>query len=125
MAQDDRHLPHEKSIGELEQVFAFSGAMPTGVTVSEDGRIFVCFPDAGDLENNGIRAIYPDGKMKTIVHDPRVLWPATLSIGADGYLYFIANQLHRQAGFHYGKDMREKPYSLFRVKIDALPAPSK
>lgn len=78
---------------------------------------------AGDYENNSIRAIMPDGSMKTIVHDPRVLWPDTLSIGPDGYLYFTANQLHRQAGYNHGQDVRQKPYSLFRVRIDAGPAP--
>jgi sugar lactone lactonase YvrE len=80
---------------------------------------------AGDYEHNGIRKRLADGSWQTIVHDPRVLWPDTLSIGPDGYLYFIANQLHRQAGFHEGKDLRVKPYSLLRVKIDAAPAPTR
>ncbi|MEJ1977736.1 MAG: hypothetical protein WDN49_18120 [Acetobacteraceae bacterium] len=38
-----------------------------------------------------------------------------------GYLYFTANQLERQALFHNGKDLRQKPYTLFRMKIDAGP----
>lgn len=42
-------------------------------------------------------------------------------IANDGYLYFNANQLHRQADYHDGKDLRERPYSLFRVKIDGKP----
>jgi sugar lactone lactonase YvrE len=44
-----------------------------------------------------------------------------MSVAADGYLYFTANQLHRQAGFHEGVDKRERPYTLFRVKIDGGP----
>jgi hypothetical protein len=44
-----------------------------------------------------------------------------MSVASDGYLYFTANQLHRQAQFHEGEDLREKPYSLFRIKIDAGP----
>jgi sugar lactone lactonase YvrE len=52
------------------------------------------------------------------VHDPRVLWPDTLSLAADGYLYFTANQIERQAVFHNGRDLRQKPYVLFRVKVD-------
>lgn len=80
---------------------------------------------ASDYENNSIRTILPNGTMKTIAHDPRILWPDTLSIGPDKYLYFIANQLNRQANYHYGKDLREKPYSLFRIKINKLPAPTK
>jgi hypothetical protein len=41
--------------------------------------------------------------------------PDTLSLAKDGYLYFTANQLHRQKQFHEGKDLRRKPYALFRV----------
>ena len=80
---------------------------------------------AGDYENNSIRAIHTDGTMETVVHDPRILWPDTLSIGPDGYLYFTANQLERQGSYHYGKDYRQQPYCLFRTKIDAMPAPAK
>ncbi|GGF28111.1 hypothetical protein GCM10010954_29010 [Halobacillus andaensis] len=79
---------------------------------------------AGDYENNSIRKILPNGIMETIAHDPRILWPDTFSIGPDQYLYVIVNQLHRQARFHYGKDLRQKPYSLLRMKIDELPAPT-
>jgi putative heme-binding domain-containing protein len=39
----------------------------------------------------------------------------------DGHLFFTANQLHRQAGFHRGQDLRQKPYGLFRTPIDAGP----
>jgi len=79
---------------------------------------------AGDYENNSIRKIMPNGILETIAHDPRILWPDTFSIGPDQYLYVIVNQLHRQARFHYGKDLRQKPYSLLRIKIDQLPAPT-
>jgi sugar lactone lactonase YvrE len=74
-----------------------------------------------DYEHNGIQRLTPDGRYETLVHDPRALWPDTLSLAADGYLYFTANQLHRQARFQNGKDEREKPYALFRVKVDAGP----
>jgi hypothetical protein len=33
----------------------------------------------------------------------------------------MANQLRRQAQLPGGKDPRKKPYSLFRVKVDAGP----
>lgn len=80
---------------------------------------------ASDYENNSIRTVLLDGTMKTIAHDPRILWPDTLAIGPDKYLYFTANQLNRQADYNYGKDLREKPYSLFKIKINELPAPTK
>jgi hypothetical protein len=61
------------------------------------------------------------GNFETLVHDPRVLWPDTLSLAEDGYLYFMANQLHRRAQFHGGKDPRKRPYGVFRAKVDAGP----
>lgn len=76
---------------------------------------------AGDYERNAIRKMDKNGTWQTIAHGPQILWPDTLSVGHDGYLYFTVNQLHRQPGFHQGKDMRQKPYSLLRIKIDAAP----
>ena len=80
---------------------------------------------AGDYENKSIRKITKDGEVETILHNQCLLWPDTFTIGCDGYLYVIANQLHRQARYHYGKDMRDKPYSLFKICINELPAPTK
>lgn len=87
-----------------------------GLESDDKGRVY-----AGDYEHNGIRQRQANGEWKTIVHDPRVLWPDTMSVASDGYLYFTANQLNRQAGFHEGVDLREKPYTLFRIKIDGGP----
>lgn len=41
-------LPQSQNVGELELVATFDGAMPTGVTVSQDERIFINFPRWGD-----------------------------------------------------------------------------
>ncbi|NBD28374.1 L-dopachrome tautomerase-related protein [Paenibacillus glycinis] len=90
-----------------------------GMITDAKGNVY-----AGDYENDSIRKIWPNGIMETIAHDPRILWPDTFSIGPDHHLYVIVNQLHRQARFHYGKDLRQKPYSLLRIKIDELPAPT-
>jgi sugar lactone lactonase YvrE len=74
-----------------------------------------------NYEHNGILRRNADGIWETVIHHPCLLWPDTLSVGADGYLYVTANQLHRQARFHKGQDLRRKPYALFRVRIDAQP----
>src|SRR5215469_14207024 len=39
-----RVFSQEKQVGDLELVMAFEGPMPTGVSVSHAGRIFVNFP---------------------------------------------------------------------------------
>jgi hypothetical protein len=43
-----QELANEHAIGKLEVVATFNGPMPTGVTVSNSGRIFVNFPKWGD-----------------------------------------------------------------------------
>lgn len=45
---EDRQLTTDAAVGALEVVHEFYDAMPTGVTVSRTGRIFVCYPKWGD-----------------------------------------------------------------------------
>ncbi|MCZ2837205.1 L-dopachrome tautomerase-related protein [Modestobacter sp. VKM Ac-2985] len=82
--------------------------------------------DAGNLyatagEQNAILRRRPDGTIETVVHDPRLLWPDTMSVAADGHLYVTANQLHRQARYAGGVDQRRYPYLLLRTPIGAGP----
>ena len=90
--------------------------MSDGLEADAQGRVYVTLP-----EQNAIARRLPNSLYETVVHDPRMLWPDTLSLANNGYLYFISNQLHRQKGYNYGKDLRVKPYSLFRVKVDGTP----
>ena len=87
-----------------------------GLEADAQGRLYVT-----NYENNAILRRKPDSSYETIVYDSRALWPDTLSVGKDGYLYFVANQLHRQPQFQRGSDLRQKPYALFRVRIDGTP----
>ena len=52
-----------------------------GLEADDKGRIY-----AGDYERNSVRQRQTDGEWKTIAHDPRILWPDTLSVASDGYL---------------------------------------
>src|SRR3954469_23766961 len=45
---DAEQLPGPRTFGDVETVFAFARQMPTGVAVSDDWRIFVCYPRWGD-----------------------------------------------------------------------------
>ena len=74
-----------------------------------------------NYEHNAILRRHPDALYETLVHDPCLLWPDTLSLATDGYLYFTVNQLHRGPRFQRGKDLRERPFGLFRVRVDASP----
>ena len=63
-------LPSDQQLGMLEPVAHFNDAMPTGVTVSQKGRIFVNFPRWGDEVSftvaevrEGKAVAYPDEAM--------------------------------------------------------------
>ncbi len=86
-----------------------------GLESDAEGNVYLTAYEA-----NAILRRRPDGTLETIAADTRALWPDTLSLAGDGYLYVTANQLHRQARFR-GRDMRQRPYVLFRVKVDGSP----
>ncbi|MBZ5572925.1 MAG: SMP-30/gluconolactonase/LRE family protein [Acidobacteriia bacterium] len=89
------------------------GGASDGLESDAEGRVYL-----SDYEHNAVRRWSPEKGFETLVDDPRALWPDTLSLAADGYLYFTANQVERQGSFHNGQDLRQKPYVLFRVKVD-------
>jgi sugar lactone lactonase YvrE len=88
------------------------GGASDGLESDTQGGVYL-----SDYEHNAIRLRNPAGEIETLAHDPRILWPDTLSLAADGYLYFTANQIERQGVFHNGQDLRQKPYVLFRLKV--------
>lgn len=91
------------------------GFASDGLAIGPDGRLFLT-----NYEDSAIVARTHDGEYQTIARGPDLLWPDTLALSRDGYLYFTANQLHRQAGFHNGNDLRKKPYVLFRISVDGM-----
>ena len=92
------------------------GFASDGLEADTAGRLYLT-----NYEDNGIMLRQPDSSLETLVHSPSALWPDTLSLARDGYLYFVSNQLHRQASFNGGNDLRQKPYALYRVRTDADP----
>jgi sugar lactone lactonase YvrE len=95
-----------------------TGKMPSdGLESDAAGNVYMTDPVTDSIHrwNPGT------GLTETIAHDPRILWPDTMSVATDGYLYFTSNQLHRQPTMHNGQDERQRPYQLFRIRIDQQP----
>ena len=92
------------------------GGASDGLETDDQGRLYIT-----SGEHNAILRRDPDGTLETLVHDPRLLWPDTMSVATDGYLYVTANQLYRQSKYQGGHDVRRYPYTLFRTPIDAGP----
>jgi sugar lactone lactonase YvrE len=63
-----------------------------GLESDSKGRIYLT-----DWEHNAIHVRSGENSYETLISDPQMWWPDTLSLAKDGYLYVISNQLHRQA----------------------------
>ena len=68
-----------------------------------------------DLGNNAITALYPNGRLETLVQDERLLWPDALSFGEPGWLYIAVNQLHRAPMLNGGVEGAKPPFRIMRV----------
>lgn len=72
----------------------------------------------GNMEQNSLGFYNPaNGTDQIFVRDPRINWIDTLSVAEDGYLYFTCNQLVFGSGQYPGTDRRQRPFSLWRVKL--------
>lgn len=93
-----------------------------GATVVTDGML-VDF--AGNvyhtaIEQNAIVRWTFDGRLETVVEDPRIRWPDSFALDPDGRLHFTTSQIHRSALLG-NADARVEPYQVFRVvsgKVD-------
>ena len=54
--------------------------------------------------------------VSTLITDPRISWPESFSFGPDGYLYFVASQLHLSSPLNEGKNKAIPPFYVFRIK---------
>jgi sugar lactone lactonase YvrE len=104
----------DDEVAETVQDEGDKGSVGDGLETDDTGRLYVT-----DGEHNAIHRRLPDGTWETVVHDPHLLWPDTMSMAADGYLYVTANQLYRQPRYRGSRDERRRPYVLFRTQIDA------
>lgn len=64
-----------------------------------------------------IKRLTPDGQLQTVVKDPRLLWPDSLGIGEDGFLYFSCAQMQLLPQWNGGEDKLQYPFAVYRVKI--------
>lgn len=84
-----------------------------GLIADKKGRVYLT-----NSTDYSVKYFDPeDGKVHTLVQDSRLLWPDSLGIGSDGYLYFSCSQLQRQPVWNDGKSKVEFPYQVFRVKL--------
>lgn len=82
-----------------------------GIAMDKAGNIYL-----GDLAKNGIGVIDRDRQYRQIATGPEMSWVDAFSFGPDGYVYVVANQLHRSATLNGGTDESRPPYRILRFK---------
>ncbi len=90
--------------------------MSDGLESDAQGNVYF-----GDEERAQLKYGKPGGPYRVLAQVPTLYWLDTLSVANNGYLYFTGNELQRQPSYHNDKDLRVKPYKLYRAKIDATP----
>ena len=89
-----------------------------GLETDAQGRVYLTSP-----EYDAVRRFDPaTAQFETLAHTRRILWPDTLSLATDGSLYVTTSQLGRMSRNRAGRDERERPFSLFRIQTDGVPA---
>jgi sugar lactone lactonase YvrE len=87
-----------------------------GLESDADGCIY-----ASNYEQGAILVRRPGGDWEALVHRADLVFVDTLSVAADGHIYYTVNQVHRQPAFQGGNDLRERPYALMRTPIEGAP----
>ena len=83
-----------------------------GTAIDANGTIYL-----SDVDARRILTISADGKITTLIADPRLAWVDAMWIDDDGNLLMPAAQINRIAGLNGGVDAVEKPITLYRLKI--------
>ncbi|KAL9077291.1 MAG: hypothetical protein Q9157_003433, partial [Trypethelium eluteriae] len=100
--------PNSEVLARASQVYLTGKGLTDGMESDSQDNIYM-----GNIEDNSISIYTPaTGLLSTFVRDPRFSWTDTMSVAADGYLYFTENQLWRGAAYNGGVDKRVKPKGL-------------
>lgn len=87
-------------------------AITHGLVADVNGNIYL----TASLDYS-IKRLTPDGKLETVVQDERLIWPDSLGVGSDGYLYFSCAQVNRLPQWNGGEDKTALPFEVYRVKV--------
>jgi sugar lactone lactonase YvrE len=111
---DDASLDDKERASRAEK---FANTANTGATVMDSsGNIY-----ASDLDTLAIRKITPNGRMTTVLQDPRLLWVDAMWIDEQGYLWMPASQQNRAKAMNGGVSTLQPTSTIYRVKLDIKP----
>lgn len=83
-----------------------------GLVADKNGNIYLT-----TSMDYSVKRLTPDGKIETVVRDSRLLWPDSLGVGEDGYLYFSCAQMQLLPQWNGGQHQLQYPFAVYRVKV--------
>jgi sugar lactone lactonase YvrE len=89
-----------------------------GTAIDAEGNIY-----ASDINTRSIKRIAPDGKVTTVVQDPRLVWIDAMWV-SNGALWMPSGQINRTPATTGGKPSTvEYPVKLYRLALPIKPSP--
>tara|TARA_R110001592_G_scaffold60360_4_gene183468 strand:- start:6168 stop:7292 length:1125 start_codon:yes stop_codon:yes gene_type:complete len=93
-------------------------SMSDGITTDDAGNIYI-----SDLEHTAINRISAEGKLETLLKDPKLRWPDGFSFGPDGWLYVTNSALNVVIAKPNSYIMENGPYQILRFRPESSAFP--
>mgnify|MGYP003574964588 CR=1 FL=1 len=106
----DRELSDKELVSKVKDMGEVG--ITHGLVADKEGNIYL----TTSLDYS-IRRLTPEGSLEMVVQDSRLIWPDSLGIGSDGYLYFSCAQMQLLPNWNNGEDRVEYPFQVYRVKV--------
>ena len=107
---DDANLSPEAVASHVEP---WADLPPTGGTALDaNGDLYF-----SDLAEDAVKKRTPDGRIETVIADPRLHWVDAPYLTADGWLWLPVPQMDRVALFNEGKARTTRPIQLLRLRV--------
>lgn len=115
---DDANAPKARVDAAVEKVV--DTWMAAGSAIDAGGNIYM-----SKVTNRSVMRVAPDGKVTTLVSDPRLTWIDAMWVSDQGDLYMPAAQLDRTSANLAGAPAQiEYPAKIYKIAIQAKPAPN-
>jgi sugar lactone lactonase YvrE len=109
-------MNNDQLVGAIEE-YGRKG-VSDGISIDSAGNVYVT-----DVAHNaiGVLEATPDATgvrpYRLLAQDADLLsWPDGMSVGPDGWLYVVVNQLHRHAALNAGNQATKPPFAIVKLK---------